>query len=84
MDLVERLVEIESQDASEGYGAHVPWAGSDEARAARAAVEQRIEKVIEFIHLALNNRGPEEMRVAQLNMAIELLTGEMREFLDHH
>lgn len=53
MDLVRRLVEIESQDAAAVYGADAPvWAGSDNARAALADVEQRISDVAELIDVS--------------------------------
>lgn len=52
MDLVQRLVEIESQDAAKfDYIAGV-WTGSDEARAARAAVVQRISDVADLIDVS--------------------------------
>lgn len=55
MDLVQRLVEIESQDAAAVYGADAPvWAGSDNARAALADVEQRIEAIRDAVIIGTN------------------------------
>jgi len=42
MDLIRRLVEIESRDATYPVA---PWSGSDDACAAHDAVEQRIEAI---------------------------------------
>jgi len=45
MDLIDTLVRIESVDAIAMGGQPIMWSGSDEARSARAAVEQRIEDI---------------------------------------
>jgi len=45
MDLIDALVLVESIDAVAMGGGTLAWSGSDEARAARAAIEQRIEDI---------------------------------------
>jgi hypothetical protein len=45
MSLIDELVHIESTDAATADGSPGSWPSSDRARAARAAVEQRIEAI---------------------------------------
>ena len=45
MELIDDLVRIESLDAVVAGGLSLTWSGSDEARAAHAAVEARIQAV---------------------------------------
>lgn len=51
MDLVNALVEQESQDAValRDAGSLASWGGSDEARAARKALEERVELIERMI-----------------------------------
>lgn len=45
MDMINELVEIESQDVMTTCGYQFTWTGSDRARAARAAIEARIDAI---------------------------------------
>lgn len=54
MELINDLVEIESADTIASGGTSFTWSGSDEARAARAAVEARID----VIRMAVNDIPP--------------------------
>ena len=47
MSLIDELVRIESADAvsSSGGSFSLVWSGSDEARAARAAIEERVDAI---------------------------------------